>query len=163
MGLAMQDRILLAQDFHISMDLIDMLCGDFVGEGQSRIVFDCPLKKGWVTKIVKFPDCFDNILESELWHSVCDQPEVAKWLAPAGWISGNGRVMLQKKVVPISETNKKKIPAKIPAFLSDVKFANFGFLGKQLVSVDYAFSVSICASAALNGKMKPFKSHLNEK
>lgn len=162
MGLAMSDRIAMAQDFQISMDLLDLLCGNFVGEGNSRIVFDCPLKPGWVTKIVKNADCHDNILEHELWVSVCNAPELAKWLAPAGWLSANGRVMLQRKVARVTDSNKKKIPEKIPAFLTDVKFDNFGFIGNQFVSVDYAFSVSICANA-LKTKMKPFKSHLGEK
>lgn len=157
-----ENKLWIAKDFHISMDMIDMLCGDFIGEGNSRIVFDYPMKKGWVTKIVKDSNCHDNILEREMYNSVYYRPEVSKWLAPIGWMSANGRVMLQKKVTPITDKNKSLIPEHIPAFLSDIKYSNFGFIGKQLVSVDYAFSLSICGSAALNGKMQKFISHLGE-
>lgn len=116
------DRIDLARQFDISYDLIDFLCGEFIGEGNSRIVFECNIKPGWVVKIEKEKDSHDNLLEYYMWKSVMYQPEKHKWLADCGTISQNGRILLQKKAKKITDKNKKDIPEKIPTFLTDVKF-----------------------------------------
>lgn len=156
------DRIEIAQNFNISMEMLDIMCGKFIGEGNTRIVFDSILCPGYVVKIEKTPDTHHNILEYYMATSVQYQPEIAKWLAPVGFMSAHGRILMQKKVEPITNKNKKNIPVYVPAFLSDMKFANYGFIGKQFVCFDYAFSLEMCGSHAMNGKMKKFKSHLGE-
>ena len=159
----MRSKIDIALNFQIAFDMVDLLCGDFVGEGNSRIVYDCPIYPGYVTKISKDADNHDNIMEYEMWCSVAHQPKMNKWFADVKWLSGNGRVMIQKKAIHINDKNKKNIPTKVPAFLSDMKFDNYGFIGKQFVCFDYAFSAGLCMSYGMGNKMKTFKSHLNEK
>lgn len=156
-------RIDLALSFDLSYDMLDILCGEKVGEGNTRIVFDCNLMPGYVVKIEKDITSHDNTMEYEMWYSVKHQPEKAKWLAEVKWLSNNGRILIQKKAKKITDRNKKNIPSEVPAFLSDMKFENYGFIGKQFVCFDYAFSGMLCMSESMGKKMKKFKSHLNEK
>lgn len=153
----MSSKIDIAQNFDLSYDMVDIMCGDFVGEGCSRIVYDCPLCPGFVVKIEVSKNTHHNMLEYYMWTSVVDQPEVSKWLAPVGWMSANGRIMLQKKVTHINDNNRKLIPEKVPAFMTDMKDSNYGFIGKQFVCFDYAFSLEMCGSHAMNNKMRKFK------
>ncbi len=152
----------LPENYEVVSDLFEMVCGKFVGEGTTRIVFDYLLMSGYVIKIEKEARTFNNIMEYELWNSLSHAPEFNKWLAPCIEISPNGRWLIQKKIVPINDKNKKDVPAKIPYWLSDMKFANYGFIGKQFVSCDYPSSISIIVENTTN-RMKSFKSHLGEK
>lgn len=154
------NRRSIANDFDYTYDLINSMCGDFIAEGSSRIVYDCRTMPGHVVKIAK-DNSKDNILEYEFYHSLIHQ-DSQKWLAPCNWISDNGKFMFQKKAVQLTEQNSHKIPDLIPDFLTDVKFDNFGFIGKQFVAIDYAFSVYYCSSN-YKTKMVKFKSHLGEK
>lgn len=117
---------------------------------------------GYVVKIQKDKDNHDNVMEYEMWCNVFHEEEKKKWLAEVAWISTNGRIMIQKKAELITDKNKKKIPEMIPTFLTDVKYENFGFIGKQFVCFDYAFSPMICVGNISVKRMKKFKSHLNE-
>lgn len=155
-------RVDIALSFDISYEMLDILCGEYIGEGNSRIVFDCTILPEYVVKIQKENSNHDNINEWEMYWSVAYQDK-KKWLAECKWLSNNGRILIQKKARPITDKNKKNIPELIPAFLTDMKFSNYGFIGKQFVCFDYAFSAGICMSDSLGKKMRKFKSHLNEK
>lgn len=158
-----EDRIRIARDFNLSLDILDLLCGDFIGEGQTRRVYNCNLVKGYVVKIEKEAGSHDNLLEYYFYNAVKYQPEIVKWLAPTSWISNNGRVLLQKKASLITPENKKRIPDKVPDWMTDMKYSNYGFIGKQFVCFDYAFSADIAMSNyPSKAKMKKFVSHLKE-
>lgn len=152
------DRFDLARNFDIAYDAIDLLCGKFIGEGNSRIVYDFPMIPGYVIKVNKEEGNHDNINEYDFYMAVKYQPEIAKWLAPTSWMSNNGRFLLQKKVTRINERNKKNIPDMVPSFLTDMKYENYGFIGKQFVCFDYAFS-SMIASSNCSTRLRKFKPH----
>lgn len=59
---------------------------------------------------------------------------VKEWFAPVKWISPNGRVLIMKKTV---EKPNKKRPERVPKFLWDVKWDNFGWIGNKFVCHDY--------------------------
>lgn len=155
----------IARDWEISYGLFNALCGDFLGEGGSRIVYDCRLKPGYVVKIEKGRDTMHNLREFMLWEAVFHQPEINKWFPRCSEITTGGEVLIQQKVMPITDKNKHLIPDKIPGFLTDMKHSNYGFIGKQFVCMDYAFSADIAMSgiSASAPKWRKFKSHLNEK
>lgn len=116
----------------------NLLCGKLLGEGIHRKVFECRIREDLVVKVeeAEWP-YFANVHEMRVWCDNQHAPKISKWLAPCEYMSPNGRIMLQKKVRSISSTDK--LPDKLPSFLTDIKRENFGFIGDNLVCVDYAF------------------------
>ena len=71
---------------------------------------------------------------------------ISRWLAPCEFLSPDGRILLQTRAEPLPFDYR--LPDKLPAFLTDLKRANFGLLDGKLVCVDYAF-VDIMPSTRL--------------
>lgn len=117
----------------LGRDLAKMLVGAKIGFGSSRRVYEYELDKEIVIKEEGRYGSFQNIMEWEVWQAVKDT-KYAKWFAPCITISGNGLLLLQKRVEPLP---RAQYPKKIPAFFTDKKYQNFGMLGKQLVCFDY--------------------------
>lgn len=119
----------------------EVLKGDLLGEGCFRQVYQNKLNPKQVIKVEdnngNQRQLFCNIIEWVTWNAYKDCPKIAKWLAPCVSISGNGRVLVQRKVDPIPDNYK--LPKKLPAFLTDLKTENFGLIDNQLVCVDYGF------------------------
>lgn len=116
------------------MDTYRFFLGEKLGEGCSRAVYDYVFDKNWVVKIaLTFP--YDNVLEHDIWHIVKDTDD-SKWFAESKWISPSGHLLLQRKTKPCIE-----LPDKLPDFFTDIKPSNFGYVGKQLVCHDYAYSL----------------------
>lgn len=123
----------------IAADLIRSLCGDIIGVGAYRIVYEYGgMTAGAETQyVMKFsPDERANQLEFNTWEYV-HGTEMEKWFAPCLWISPCGHFMVQKRVRPVKEGDK--LPSMLPAFFSDVKKSNFGWLKGKLVCHDYQF------------------------
>jgi len=121
----------------VSQDLFTSLCGEHIGGGTTREVYDYNLKEGYVIKIEEGnTNC--NIAEYLLWDEVRyltgSMGHIKNWFAPVEWISPNGRLLVMKKTKDIP--NRKK-PDKVPNFLWDIKPSNFGWIGKNYVSHDY--------------------------
>jgi len=139
-----KDIIKLFDDADIMTAYHDMLCGDMIAEGCSRVVYECEYDKSCVVKIAKkdednLPD--DNILEWEIWNMVKDMTdETPKWFAPCVRISENGRILIQKRTNPLTDKQWESLD-KIPSFLSDVKRSNFGMYKGRICSHDYAFTL----------------------
>ena len=124
-----------------NLDFIDLFCGEHLGSGVSRDVYVYQIDPRWVIKIETPDSEGDNWAEWRVWNTVKYTTDGTKdWFAPCDWISRAGRVMLQKRTKPI-ETKEKKIPEKIPAFFTDVKDSNFGWIGNQLVCHDYSHCI----------------------
>lgn len=118
-------------------DAFKLLCGDILGQGCDRVVYQCKLMEEWVVKVEKVdPYDFSNIREHIFWHQHKDTKKIAKWLAPCGVISPDGKVLLQRKVIALDDDYE--LPKKLPEFLSDIKRSNFGLYEGRLVCVDYA-------------------------
>lgn len=117
----------------ISGDLYGLVCGNQLGEGSARTVFECRLNSDLVVKIETKGGSFQNVTEWETWRVWSECKDVAKWLAPCVEISACGTVLLQKRTANILG----KLPDKVPFFLTDLKRSNYGKIGNQLVCHDY--------------------------
>ena len=138
-----KDVIKLLEDSDTMIAYHDLLCGDLIGEGCSRIVYECGYAKSCVVKISKNIDRLssDNILEWEIWQMVkFMNNDVSKWLAPCMKISDNGRILIQKKTKPLTDKQWNDLK-ELPRFLTDVKRSNFGMYNGRICTHDYAFTM----------------------
>lgn len=125
------------QDWLLLSDFIDFFCGDCIGSGESRNVYEFRYNPKLVVKIDASNGKFFNIREWEVWDQIKDlYPKQATFLAPCMSISNAGKIMLQRKTTPIISYNK--LPKKIPYFLADTKVSNWGMLDGRAVCHDYA-------------------------
>lgn len=118
----------------LSMDLARMVCGEKIGSGQYRDVYEYKLHRGYVVKVTHYQEY--NWNEYNVWEAVKDAP-YSKWFAPVVDISPGGHFLIMKKVKPIPD--KFKLPKTIPQFFTDLKRENFGVLNGRLVAIDYQF------------------------
>lgn len=130
-------------------DLKSLVLGEMLGLGIHRKVGVFNPDASLVIKCaIEYPST--NILEDEIWRMVKDT-EIAKWFAPCVYISPCGMFLLQKRV----ETKpKSEYPKYVPSFFGDLKFKNYGWIGKQFVCCDYASFVLTSMSHKWSGKMK---------
>ena len=131
-------------------DLKELLLGELLGEGIYRKVGVFTPDKTLVIKCaVSEPQ--KNILEYEMWDTVEDTA-YAKWFAPCVDISPCGMFLLQKRV---EHRPRAEYPDKVPAFFTDMKYKNYGWIGKQLVCCDYSgLLMLIQRNGGLNSRMK---------
>lgn len=118
-------------------ELVKTMCGEFLGDGSTRMVFDYNLDSRYVIKLEKYnTNC--NYNEYQMWDEIKGLSGkyawVKDWFAPCGWISPNGKIMTMRKTKVIDSREK---PKKLPRFLWDIKEENFGWIGKNFVSHDY--------------------------
>ena len=126
---------MFANDWFLLSDFADFFCGDIVGEGTERSVYEFRLDPSMVIKIDRSRQ-FSNVSEWDVWTNVSHHyPDYAKYLAPCVHISSCGRVMLQMKTTPVE---RDKLPESIPAFFTDYKIQNWGMLEDRVVCHDYA-------------------------
>lgn len=157
--MTIRDRLILnySQDPFFSQDMFAFICGEWIGEGINRDVFEYNLDPRYVVKVQKEAGEFSNIMEFEIWGAV-RHTEYKKFFAQCLWLSGNGRIMLQRKTRPLTKTLRP--PERIPHFFLDVKDSNFGYIGGQFVAHDYEYSMTQFINTGLNDKTKIYKSHL---
>jgi len=122
-------------------DAFDLLCGEKLGEGIHRAVYECKLRPDLVVK-VEYGDMrhFANVFEQQFWDTNSQYKEVSRWLAPCEFLSPDGRLLLQRRCDPVPQ--HRKMPDMLPGFLTDHKRSNFGLLHGRLVCVDYAITIS---------------------
>jgi len=119
----------------------NLLCGELLGEGCHRKVFACRIDQTLVVKVETDEEhrTFANVAEHRNWTENEPYKPASNWLAPIVAISPCGLVMLQKRVEPLRES---ELPAQIPAFLTDIKPANFGLYEGRVVACDYSFLIT---------------------
>jgi hypothetical protein len=130
-------------------ELFEFMCGDLIGYGIHRVVFEFKPDPTCVIKFENNPGRFANVREWEMWRDLQMTP-MKKWLAPCISISENGIWMVQKRTKPIPE--KYKLPGKVPRWMTDIKAQNFGLYKGQLVCHDYANH--LCVNHAISTAMK---------
>lgn len=136
-----EDIIKFRNDIVCTSDIFNSLCGNFIGEGFSRCVFDHATDINLVVKIATTSQGVrSNCSEFEIWDEVKGLKGnllwVKDWLAPVEYISENGNVLIMHKT--FQKPNKKN-PTEVPKFLLDVKENNFGWIGNKYVCHDYGF------------------------
>lgn len=120
-------------------DAFNLLCGERIGSGIHRDVFECNLRPEFVVKveIAQTYRYFANVHEMKFWDDWCLHEPVAKWLAPCEFLSPDGRILLQRRIEPIRTS---ELPDKLPGFLTDIKPCNFGYHNGRIVCCDYAMT-----------------------
>lgn len=116
-------------------DVFNLLCGQMIGEGVHRQVFECKLDQTLVVK-VENSDYLDfaNVREWTNWDETQFFKPAARWLAPCVKLGTNGRVLLQKRVQPLRDN---ELPPKLPKFIFDRKRENLGLYEGRVVCCDY--------------------------
>lgn len=104
-------------------DATDLLCGNLIGEGETRKVYDCTLLPGYVIKVEQDYSSFRNIIEFQAWESVCADYDFGKWFAKIHSLSASGRFLIMEKT---RRPERHEWPKKLPWFLTDRKRENFG-------------------------------------
>lgn len=121
-------------------DLFNMVCGEKLGKGLHRDVYACKIRPDLVVKVETDEyRYFANVLEMKFWSDHEHYQKVANWLAPCEYLSPDGRILMMRRAEPIPPSYK--MPDKLPAFLTDLKRENFGFVNGVLVCVDYAMTI----------------------
>lgn len=131
----------------IQLDIYDCILGKEIGRGMSRIVYQHRTDPTLVVKVEQQAGSFQNIREAELWFEISGT-KFKKWFAPVVYVSACGTVIMQKKC---DFLDKKKYPDKIPTFLFDTKYSNYGMLDGKFVCFDYG---TIPFTANWSEKMK---------
>lgn len=123
---------------HYYRELKAVVCGSLIGEGVARSVYECRHDPKYVVKIETVSRSFQNVSEWEAWEWLRGTKR-GNWLAPCLSISPNGLILLQRRVTPMRDSER---PKKIPAFLTDIKTDNFGWLDGRVVCIDYGTILS---------------------
>jgi hypothetical protein len=126
----------------IHADAFNLLCGDLIGSGIHRMVFECRLRPELVVKVETDVDFrwFANVHEMRFWNDHEYYEPVKSWLAPCEFLSPDGRILLQHRVDPLP--TDYHMPEKVPSFLTDLKRANYGLYQGRFVCVDYSGTIS---------------------
>jgi len=123
-------------------DCFNLLCGDKLGSGIHRDVYECKLRPELVVKVEYEVNYryFANVMEMKFWDDHQHYKKVADWLAPCEYMSPDGRILLQRKCKPLDDWSQ--FPDSFPSFLTDIKLSNFGLLDGRVVCMDYAMTIS---------------------
>lgn len=122
-------------------DAFNLLCHEKLGSGIHRDVFACRIDPKLVVKVeTDLPwRYFANVHEMKFWTDHQHYEKVAKWLAPCDYLSPDGLILLQRRCEPLRDNDV--LPDKLPAFLTDVKKDNYGWLDGRIVCFDYALNI----------------------
>lgn len=132
--------MILDDDQEVWLDAFNLFVGEQIGVGMTRRVFVLRSDPTVVVKIEKGPrQHFQNIMEWHIWSRVAGT-SLEKWFAPVIRMSSEGRVLLMKRTEP---ARRADLPERVPAWMTDLKMANFGVLNGKLVLHDYAKTMFI--------------------
>lgn len=135
----------------LTKECFQTLCGDYLGTGLSREVYQCAFDPTLVIKIEsKDGDSyFQNVREWTLWRdAVRVGVRASKWFAPCVFISPCGLYLVQKKCIPLGAD---KLPRRVPVFFTDIKRDNWGDYNGRPVCYDYA--INLANTRALESKL----------
>lgn len=118
----------------LSRDLFRLICGEKIGSGVAREVYVYNLNPEYVVKIETLGCSFQNVVEWGAWDDFSEVKSVAKWLAPCLHISPCGTILVQRRTDPIGPS---EAPKRMPKFLTDFKYSNYGRLDGKIVCHDY--------------------------
>jgi hypothetical protein len=120
-------------------------CGELIGAGVYRDVYILNLDDRFVVKIERdmSRSTFANVTE---WRNYINNREwirFSKYLAPCLLINETGQILIQRRATRIIDNPSLKFPDKIPSLFTDIKKANWGYIGKQPVCFDYSFLLNV--------------------
>jgi hypothetical protein len=86
-----------------------------------------------------------NLMEFQIYSALECYPKLRKFYCPIIGISKNHKLLVMKRVTrllkekDLDREDLKKLNVPASFLIDDPKFDNFGFIGKQLVCIDYGF------------------------
>lgn len=83
-------------------------CGEYLGEGVQRIVYEYKGREDLVIKFLKKPGTDHNRTEFDNWMKY-KHTDRATWLAPCLYLSEDERFLVQKKVIPV-DASPEEVP-----------------------------------------------------
>lgn len=118
------------------------VCGPLIGTGLYRDVYVLKQFPDYVVKIERNPSkgMFENVMEWRNYIQHHSWKFLGPWLAQCVTINKTGEVLIQRRV-NWEGKRRKDYPKYIPAFFTDLKLKNFGWVGDKFVCCDYAFLV----------------------
>ena len=115
-----------------------LICDKWLGGGICRNVYEYRLNPKWVVKIALGDNGRKhNLIEDRIWEEI-QNSDYAKWFAPVIEVSEAGLYLIMAKV---EHGRKQDYPKIIPHFFTDCKYNNYGWIGKNFVSCDYASTI----------------------
>jgi hypothetical protein len=116
-------------------------CGEQVGYGIHRDVYVFGPDPRYVAKVERIYDMdddpdFANVCEWRNWQNCREWLEFSRWLAPCAGITQNGLILIQRR---IRHRAPGVYPERVPSLFTDLKYANFGWIGRRFVCCDYPF------------------------
>lgn len=131
-----------AQPGYLKDWLIRCLLAEQLGTGMYRTVYSMRHCDNLVVKVEnnEKPE-FCNVLEYEFWTQV-QNTKWAKYFAPVHGIAGHGTLLLMERTTPITREEFDAEVKRLPNFMDDIHYGNFGRLNGQIVCHDYAFTLA---------------------
>lgn len=116
-------------------ELERMMCGERLGGGIHRTGYVYALDASKVIKVaIGNAGRASNLLEYAIFANL-SATEYARWLAPVFEVSDGGRYLLMARA---EFPTHDRYPERLPVFLSDCKYSNYGLFEKRWVCIDYA-------------------------
>lgn len=115
-----------------------MIFGRKISNGSSRDVYEYLPDPTKVIKIEMDAGSFQNIIEATIWRELAET-KFAKYFAPVRYLSDNGLYLVQDRCDVIND--KRRMPEKLPHFMTDRKMQNYGLLDGGIVCFDYGTMV----------------------
>lgn len=126
--------ITVNHEIFLKDELLDFVVGKRLGFGAYRTVYEYRFNSKYVLKIADDVNGrAENLLENRIWWQINLTP-AARWFAPIMEVSIAGQFLIQHK---IEQLPHEQYPKKIPAFFTDTKYSNFGWLDGKFVCCDF--------------------------
>lgn len=110
-------------DREIDVAIVNMVIGEFLGEGVHRKVFRSSLNSDWVIKIALSNSGIEsNINEATVWHDLRGM-DASNVLVPCVHLSACGMVLIQEFAEDITHN---EMPKYVYEWMTDTHCANFG-------------------------------------
>jgi hypothetical protein len=135
----------------ILRDWMNLALGQRLGIGSGRQVFVYDLCPQMVIKVEDRG--FQNVVEGEVWKAT-KGTRFEKWFAPVRQVSGMGTILIMDRTLPAP---RSAYPRRMPEFLGDLKYSNFGLLGGRLVCHDYGSINNFLKGVVTNEKLRTAK------
>lgn len=119
---------------------IKEFCGEEIGSGSCRTVYEFKLNPNYVVKYERDMDrgLFANVTEWRNYINNRYDIKLGPWLAPIELINEGGTILIQRRA---KQKSFDKYPEYIPSNFTDRKYQNFGWIGKRFVCVDYSYMI----------------------
>lgn len=115
-----------------------VLVGDRLGGGATRTVYALKHNPELVLKLEYADRQFCNVAEYDVWNAVRGSAN-ERWFAPVVDIDVWAGALIMKRTQPITEKEFDVEVKRVPEFMGDVHWGNWGRLNGKIVCHDYGY------------------------